>query len=40
MVYVVFCTSKKYGWRWDSFIEAANCGKGLKFPRVLKVYAK
>lgn len=40
MVYVVFCTSKKYGWGWDNFITESNIGKGLKFPKALKIYAK
>lgn len=37
MIYVLFCTSR-YGWGWDHFIEEANCGKGLKFPRWARVY--
>ena len=40
LIYVLFCTSKKYGWGWDNFINEANTGKGIKFPSVLKVYAK
>jgi len=40
LIYVLFCTSKKYGWGWDNFINEANEGKGLKFPVALKVYAK
>ncbi len=40
LAYVVFCTNKKFGWGWDSFIEEANTGKGVKLPRSLKIYAK
>ena len=40
LVYVLFCTSKKYGWGWDNFIEEANLGKGIKFPLKAKVYVK
>jgi len=40
LVYVVFCTNKKFGWGWDSFIKEANTGKGAKLPRALKIYAK
>ncbi len=38
-VYVLFCTSKK-GWGYDNFIEEANAGKGIPFPKWLKIYAK
>ncbi len=38
MVYVLFCSLKKYGWGWDNFIEEANIGKGLAFPKALRVY--
>ena len=40
LVYVLFCTVKKRGWGWDNFINEANMGKGLKFPKALKIYAK
>lgn len=40
IVYLLFCTSSKYGWGWDNFISEANTGKGIKFPSGLKVYAK
>lgn len=32
LVYLLFCVSR-YGWGWDSFIDEANQGKGLKFPK-------
>lgn len=40
LVYVLFCTSKKYGWGWDNFTREANTGVGARFPRGLYVYAK
>lgn len=39
LIFVMFCTSKK-GWGWDNFIEEANTGKGLKFPKAAKFYVK
>lgn len=38
LVYVIFCTNKKYGWGWKNFIEEANAGKGVKFSEKLCVY--
>ncbi len=40
LVYVLFCTSKKYGWGWKPFIEEANTGNGLKLPKWLYGYCK
>ncbi len=40
LVYVLFCTSKKYGWGWNNFIHEANLGKGIKFPLWAKVYVQ
>lgn len=42
MVYILFCTLKRYGWGWDNFIREANEGKGLGFPssKAMYVYAK
>ncbi len=40
LVYVLFCCSKRYGWGWDNFIEEANAGKGMRFPKALRIYAK
>lgn len=37
MVYLLFCVTK-YGWGWDNFIEEANAGKGMKFPKGLRYY--
>ncbi len=40
LIYVLFCTSEKYGWGWKAFIEEANAGKGAKFPAKLRIYCK
>jgi len=40
LIYVLFCTNKRYGWGWDNFIKEANTGKGAKFPVALRIYAK
>ena len=37
LVFVVFCCSKK-AWGWNNFMAEANAGKGLKFPKFLRVY--
>lgn len=37
IVYVLFCVTR-YGWGWDSFIEEANTGKGLKLPVWIRPY--
>ena len=39
LVYLFFCCSKK-GWGWDNFIEEADAGNGIKFPRnrVFRIY--
>lgn len=39
LVYVLFCTTK-LGWGYDNFIEEANLGKGIKFPKRLQLYFK
>jgi NSS family neurotransmitter:Na+ symporter len=39
LVTVLFCTTK-YGWGFDKFFEEANKGKGMKFPKVLRVYCR
>ena len=33
----IFCSSR-YGWGWKNFIDEANTGKGMKFPRFLRWY--
>lgn len=40
IVYVLFCTMKKYGWGWNNFIEEANTGKGIGISYKLKFYSK
>ncbi len=40
LVYVLFCTSRKYGWGWDAFLAEANEGKGLRMRKGLYWYAK
>ena len=37
LVYLLFCVTR-YGWGWDNFIEEANAGKGMKFPRRIRGY--
>ncbi len=36
---VIFC-SHRYGWGWKNFIEEADAGNGIKFPKALKVYVQ
>ena len=38
LVYVLFCVLKKKAWGWDNFLAEANAGKGMKFPKWLRVY--
>lgn len=40
LVYVLFCTSDKYGWGWKAFLEEVNAGKGAEFPEKLRIYCK
>lgn len=35
--YLLFCTSR-YGWGFDKFLEEANAGKGIKFPKAIRFY--
>jgi NSS family neurotransmitter:Na+ symporter len=37
LAYVLFCV-RKNGWGWNNFIEEANAGKGLRFPKGIKWY--
>ena len=39
LVFVVFCTNK-FGWGFDSFMEEANLGKGLKVKKWMKAYMR
>lgn len=38
-VYLLFCVTKK-GWGFESYLEEANTGKGIKMAKALKVYLK
>ena len=40
LVYVLFCTWNKRGWGWNAFLEEANSGKGLRFPKKMYFYCK
>ena len=37
LIYVLFCTSR-YGWGWNNFVNEANTGEGLKFPKWVRPY--
>lgn len=37
--YVLFCTTR-YGWGWENFLQEANTGRGLLFPRGTYYYLK
>ena len=37
LVYLFFCVTR-YGWGWDNFLNEANTGKGIKFPKWLRIY--
>ncbi|MBR5613780.1 MAG: sodium-dependent transporter [Clostridia bacterium] len=37
LVYLFFCVSR-YGWGWDNFMDEVNAGKGMKFPKWVRVY--
>jgi len=37
LIFVLFCCHR-YGWGWDKFIDEANQGEGMKFPRILRFY--
>ena len=37
MVYLLFCTSRR-GWGWKNFLQEADSGEGLKFPKWVRIY--
>ncbi len=37
LIYLFFCVTR-YGWGWENFIEEANAGHGLHFPRKIRFY--
>ncbi len=40
LIYVLFASWNKKGWGWANFLEEANTGKGISFPKCLRVYVK
>ena len=40
LFYVLFCTYNKFGWGWSNFMTEVNTGKGLAFPKWMRVYVK
>lgn len=40
IVYIIFCTNKKYGWGFENFVNEANQGKGLKVKKWMYGYMK
>lgn len=40
LIYVLFATWNKKGWGWSNFLQEANTGKGLTFPKCLRIYVK
>lgn len=39
LIILLFCTHK-FGWGFDNYMTEANAGKGIKVPKILKVYFK
>ena len=39
LIFVIFCTNK-FGWGFESFMEEANLGKGLKVQSWMKNYLR
>ena len=37
LIYLLFCVSRR-GWGWKNFIEEADAGQGVKFPKWARVY--
>ncbi len=37
LIFLLFCVTK-WGWGFDNYLEEANNGEGIKFPRILKGY--
>ena len=36
LIFILFCTSKRWGWGWDNFIAEANTGKGVTVKQWMK----
>lgn len=39
LVYLLFCTCS-FGWGWEPFLKEANRGRGLRFPKGIRLYCK
>ncbi|MBO5056406.1 MAG: sodium-dependent transporter [Lachnospiraceae bacterium] len=37
LIFLLFCVTRR-GWGFDKYLEEANAGKGIKFPRILRGY--
>ena len=37
LIFILFCVTR-YGWGWKSFIQEANCGKGMKIAKWMRGY--
>lgn len=37
LIYLLFCVSRR-GWGWNNFLEEANAGRGMRFPKWLRLY--
>lgn len=37
LIYLMFCT-KKNGWGWQNFMQEANAGQGVAFPKKMRFY--
>lgn len=37
LVYLLFCVTR-YGWGWKNFLQEANTGEGISFPKKVRVY--
>ncbi len=37
LIFLLFCTSR-YGWGWKNFLNEANEGVGLKYPKWIRIY--
>ena len=37
LIFLLFCVTR-WGWGFDKYLEEANEGKGMKFPKILRSY--
>ncbi len=37
VIYLLFCTARR-GWGWENFLQEANAGQGIKFPKTVRFY--